>query len=181
MALTRLELSLEGKWLPARGSVRRWTGLVRSRSPFASLLLVATPRRIFWSKAEIARSEMPLTVDVHVNGSGAGRVIFLGGSGWIQDYVAEALPDVVPTEPGPPRFSAGSVHTLFAFEARPPARLQILALAASDVTEGATGVWSPEADALAYLPTILSTIFAAGRSGSVPISRCSDPEVAQGV
>ena len=178
MSLTRLELSLDGGWVPPKGTLRRWTGLLRSRSPFATLLLLSTPRRIFWTKAEVVRAEMPVTLDVHVSGGGSGRVIFLGGSGWLQDYVAEELPEVLPAALGPSRLKAGSVHTLLALEARPPARFQILALAASDVTEGRTGIWSPGADALAHLPVSLSTIFAAGRSGSVPVSRRSDPDAA---
>src|SRR5215831_9147359 len=178
MSLTRLELSLEGGWVPPKGTLRRWTGLLRSRSPFATLLLLSTPRRIFWTKAEVVRAEMPVTLDVHVSGGGSGRVIFLGGSGWLQDHFAEELPEVLPAALVPSRLKAGSVHTLLSLEARPPARFQILALAASDVTEGPTGVWSPGADALAHLPVSLSTIFAAGRSGSVPVSRRSDPDAA---
>ena len=102
----RLELSLEGAWVPARGPLRRWTGLLRSRSPFATLLLAATPRRIFWAKAEVARSEMPVTLDVHASSAGSGRVIFLGGSGWLQDYFAEDLPEVLPEAVGPSQCSA---------------------------------------------------------------------------
>ncbi len=178
MALTRLDLSLEGLWLPPKGSVRRWTGLIRARSPFATLLLVATPRRIFWTKAEIARSELPVTVDVHGAGTASARVIFLGGSGWLQDYCAEVFPETLPAASAPPRLAAGTIQTLLAFDARPPAKFQVLTLAASDVSEGPTGIWSPEPDVLAHLPTSLSTIFAAGRSGSVPISLRSNPDAA---
>ena len=119
-----------------------------------------------------------MTVDVHGAGAGPVRVIFLGGSGWLQDYVAEGFPDDLPPSSGPSRFSAGTTHTLLAFDARPPAQFQVLALAASDVAEGPTGIWSPGPDALAYLPTRFATIFAAGRSGSVPITVRSDPNAA---
>ncbi len=139
---------------------------------------MSTPRRIFWAKAEVARVELPITVDVSATGGPATRVLFIAGSGWLQDYVAERLPEVLPSAASPGRLTAGVIQTLLSFDGRPPAKFQLLALSGSDVTAGPTGVWSPDPAILPFLPTSLTSVFAAGRSGSVPVAVRNDPDAA---
>jgi hypothetical protein len=132
--------------VPVAGMNPGWRGRVSASAPFAALALVQVGTVVFWGKAEVTASRLPVILHLHPLNKERTSVQFLLtlGSRMIGGASASLQLGQFPrVQVSDAPAGAGHAFKLCAFESQPPCACFAFFLGASDVSAGRTGVWRP--------------------------------------
>lgn len=170
--LTQLVAHFTG--VPVAGMNPGWRGHVNADAPFAALALVQAGTMVFWGKTEVTTlSGLPVILHLHpLNYERTSvQILFTLGSRTIGGASAAIRAGQIrPVKVSDAQIEAGHAFRLCAFETQPPCACFAFFLAASDVSEGRTGVWRPRKRLRGAFPDALEPALFGAQHGSYPRS-----------